>query len=84
VIRANTMAWTARPVDASSGHGALVFKEGGTAGFSSVIVLNQAKDLAVLVASAGADPACVTPSCSLAIQLRVRRQTQPELRELVS
>ena len=41
------MAWTGRVVDTSGGHNALVLKDGGTAGFSSVIVLNRAKDLAV-------------------------------------
>jgi CubicO group peptidase (beta-lactamase class C family) len=41
------MAWTGHLVDASGGHNVLVLKDGATAGFSSVIVLNHAQDLAV-------------------------------------
>ncbi len=44
------MAWVVTDADPASGIGSIVWKDGGTAGFSSGLVLHHGKDLAVFVA----------------------------------
>ena len=44
------MAWVVTDADPASGLSSIVWKDGGTAGFSSGIVLHHGKDIAVFVA----------------------------------
>jgi len=45
------MAWIENPGDAEAGERPVYLKDGGTAGFNSVIVVNPGKDLAVFIAA---------------------------------
>ena len=63
------MAWVVTDAHPSEGRGAMVWKDGGTAGFSSAVVLHHGKDIAVFVAiNEATQPA---PRLGMAIARRI-------------
>jgi hypothetical protein len=64
------MAWIENVGDADEGQRPVFLKVGGTDGFNSVIVINEAKNLAIFIA--GAKPRNGAPRLGIALSRQIR------------